>query len=321
MFDFSSPFCCKVRAYLNYNRIPYDIVEVNSVFHTEMKWSLYDRVPVVVIENEPLQINDSSLIISAIESYLRQPTKTFKNIMKLYQTIVEKDAKGKLFFSYPNRYAIVQPASKHQLESIKEDEKVIVKNESQSFFAKLFSRSKPPTPEIVQNEPIVKKRSSEENEFERQWREWVDNKFIHVLSPNIYWTLRQSVDTFRWFSKAGDWEEIFPWYQRLFIVYAGAVVMRAVAIRLKKKYHLNDDVRVSLYECGDEWANAVGEKDFLGGSEPNLADINVYGILTAIQGCQAFEDLMTHTNIRPWFERMKNLIEPHRIDTPVRSIS
>ena len=40
--------------------------------------------------------------------------------------------------------------------------------------------------------------------------------------------------------------------------------MRLVAIRLKKKYQLNDDVRLSLYECGDEWANAVGDKDFLG---------------------------------------------------------
>ncbi len=60
---------------------------------------------------------------------------------------------------------------------------------------------------------------------------------------------------------------------------------------------------------------------FLGGSEPNLADLNVYGILTAMQGCQAFQDLMNNTKIQPWFKRMKNLVEPHRIDTPVRSIS
>ncbi len=47
----------------------------------------------------------------------------------------------------------------------------------------------------------------------------------------------------------------------------------------------------------------------------------MYGILTAMQGCDAFKDLMTNTKIKPWFERMKNLIETHRIDTPVRSIS
>jgi len=49
----------------------------------------------------------------------------------------------------------------------------------------------------------------------------------------------------------------------------------------------------------------------LGGSEPNLADLNVYGILTAIQGCEAFQDLMNNTKIQPWFERMKYLVEPH----------
>jgi len=286
--------------------------------NTETKWSLYNSVPIVVIENEHVQLNNSNMIISAIESYLRQPTKTFKNIMKLYKSIVEKDQKGNLFFTYPDRYSIVEPLTNDRLEIIKEQQK-IVNNESKSFFAKLFSRSKP-QPEI-ESKPIVKKKSNEDNELERQWREWVDNKFIHALSPNIYCTIRQSLDTFRWFSKAGDWEEIFPWYQRWFIVYAGAIVMRVVAIRLRKKYNLNDNVRISLYECGDEWANAVGDKDFLGGSEPNLADLNVYGILTAIQGCEAFDDLMTNTKIQPWFERMKNLVEPHRIDKPVHSIS
>jgi len=259
---FSSPFCCKVRAYLNYNRIPYDIVEVNSVMHTETKWSLYNKVPIVVIENEHIQLNDSSMIISAIESYLRQPTKTFKNILQLYKTIVEKDQKGNLFFNYPTRYVIVEPSIDDRLDIIKQEGKSMSNNESKSFFARLFSRSKPQTD--VQPEMIIKKKSNEENEFERQWREWVDDKFIHVISPNIYCTLRQSLSTFRWFSKAGDWEEIFPWYQRWIIVYLGSIVMRAVAIRLKKKYNLNDDVRISLYECGDEWANAVGDKDFLG---------------------------------------------------------
>lgn len=262
----SSPFCCKVRAFLNYNRIPYDIVEVNSVWHTETKWSLYDRVPIVVVENERIQLNDSSLIISAIESYLREPTNSFKNMMKLYQSIVEKDSKGYLSFTYPNRYSIVEASNADRLEIVKDDAKVQVTNPSKSFFARLFSWLSSSSPEIIPEKAAIirRKNSAEENEFERQWREWVDNKFIHVLSPNVYCTLRQSLDTFLWFSKAGDWEEIFPWYQRWFIVYAGAIVMRLVSIKLKKKYHLNDDVRSSLYECGEEWANAVGEKDFLG---------------------------------------------------------
>ena len=58
---------------------------------------------------------------------------------------------------------------------------------------------------------------------------------------------------------------------------------------------------------------------FSGGSQPNLADLNVYGILTAIQGCEAFQDLMNNTKIQPWFERMKNLVEPHFDDKRIRA--
>ena len=109
-WDFpSSPFCCKVRAYLNYNRIPYDIVEVDSVMRAETKWSIYKKVPIVVIENEHIQLNDSSLIISVIESYLRMPTKAVKNVAKLYQPVIEKDEKGKMAFNYPNKYFLVEP--------------------------------------------------------------------------------------------------------------------------------------------------------------------------------------------------------------------
>ena len=206
------------------------------------------------------------MIISAIESYLRQPTYKFKNIMKLYKSIVEKDQKGNLIFTYPNRYFINEPLFNDRLETI--DYKQDNNNKSKSLFSillsKLFFGSEIDLESKIQSEATNIKESNEENDFERQWREWVDNKFVHALSPNIYCTLKQSIHTFRWFSKAGNWEEIFPWYQRWIIIYLGAIVMRIVATRLKKKYNINDNVRISLYECGDEWINIIGDKDFHG---------------------------------------------------------
>ncbi|CAF5175127.1 unnamed protein product, partial [Rotaria magnacalcarata] len=279
------PFCCKVRAYLNYNRIPYDIVEVNSVMRSETKWSTYKKVPIVVIENEKIQLNDSSVIISAIESYSRMPTKAFKNVSKLYQSIIEKDDKGKLSFSYPNKYFLVEPLLDDQLDPTKQVQTEKTKNDaidnkvkqtqnnepSKSFFAKFFSKSKSEneqtsTSNSLENETTTKVsyvKSSDQYKLERKWREWVDTKFVHTLSPNIYCTFKQSLNTFLWFSKAGDWEQIFPWYQRWIIVYIGAIVMRVVAGRLKSKYNLNDNVRLSLYEYANEWVKAVGNKDFL----------------------------------------------------------
>ncbi|CAF1362632.1 unnamed protein product [Adineta steineri] len=342
------PFCCKVRAYLNYNRIPYDIVEVNSVMRSETKWSIYKKVPILVIENEEIQLNDSSMIISAIESYLRMPTKRFENISKLYQSVVEKDEKGKLSFNYPNKYFLVEPLTNERVDPTKQVQTEKTKDDARDndattttknvnnqsspwFFTKFFSKSKSEHKEglvnigsgtVTDNETksiTSYNKSSEQYKLERKWREWVDTKFVHTLSPNIYCTLNQSLNTFRWFSQAGDWEQIFPWYQRWIIVYVGAVVMRGVAGRLRKKYNLNDNVRISLYECANEWVKAVGNKNFLGGSQPNLADLNVYGILTAIQGCEAFQDLMSNTKIQPWFERMKHSVEPHFADNRLRA--
>ena len=44
------PFCCKARAFLDYFGLSYDVVEVNSVMRTQVKWSKYKKVPIVVVE-------------------------------------------------------------------------------------------------------------------------------------------------------------------------------------------------------------------------------------------------------------------------------
>ena len=44
----SCPFCCKVRAYLDYHGFSYDVVEVNSVLRSEIQWSKYKKVPIML---------------------------------------------------------------------------------------------------------------------------------------------------------------------------------------------------------------------------------------------------------------------------------
>lgn len=70
---------------------------------------------------------------------------------------------------------------------------------------------------------------------EREWRKWVDEKLVHVISPNVYRTFAESVKTFEWFSTNGNWEDVFAKYERLFIVYVGATIMYVVGKKLRKK--------------------------------------------------------------------------------------
>lgn len=123
---------------------------------------------------------------------------------------------------------------------------------------------------------------------------------MHLISPNVYTTWPEALETFEWFAKTGEWNETFPRWERNLMVYVGAAAMWAISKRLKKRHNLSDDVRWHLYNACDKWtAELAGRKTrFLGGNKvPNLADISVFGVLSSMEGCQAFKDCLKNTEI------------------------
>ena len=47
------PFCCKVKAFLDANDVPYRTVEVNPLTKAEIKWSKeYRKVPIAYVNGE-----------------------------------------------------------------------------------------------------------------------------------------------------------------------------------------------------------------------------------------------------------------------------
>mmetsp|Transcript_11270 Transcript_11270/g.47018 ORF Transcript_11270/g.47018 Transcript_11270/m.47018 type:complete len:309 (-) Transcript_11270:1577-2503(-) len=64
------PFCNKVRAFLDYHKIPYKAVEVDPLRKAELKWSDYKKVPVVVVNGN--QLNESTEIIATLETVLSE---------------------------------------------------------------------------------------------------------------------------------------------------------------------------------------------------------------------------------------------------------
>lgn len=143
--------------------------------------------------------------------------------------------------------------------------------------------------------------------LERKWREWTDKHFIHLISPNVYRTKDEALETFEWFASISGWNEFFPKWERNLMVYAGATAMYFIGKRLKKRHHLHDDVRQDIYAACDSWTTELNKRKskFLGGKTPNLADLAFYGALTSMEGCQAFKDALNNTSIEPWFQAMK----------------
>ena len=50
LFILRCPFCKKVRAFLDFSGLSYDVVEVNPVTKQQCSWSAYKKVPIVVVK-------------------------------------------------------------------------------------------------------------------------------------------------------------------------------------------------------------------------------------------------------------------------------
>ena len=37
----------------------------------------------------------------------------------------------------------------------------------------------------------------------------------------------------------------------------------------------------------------------------------VYGVLSGLEGLDTFKDLMTHTTMKPWYNRVKEAVQTH----------
>ncbi|KAK4348980.1 hypothetical protein RND71_031735 [Anisodus tanguticus] len=138
---------------------------------------------------------------------------------------------------------------------------------------------------------------------ESKWRKWVDDHLVHMLSPNIYRNTSEALESFDYITSHGN----FSFTERITAKYAGAAAMYFVSKKLKKKYNITDE-RAALYEAAETWVDALKGRDFLGGSNPNLADLAVYGVLRPIRYLKSGKDMVENTRIGDWYSRMESAV-------------
>ncbi|CAD6194966.1 unnamed protein product [Caenorhabditis auriculariae] len=107
------PFCCKVRAFLDYYGFSYDVVEVNPVTRTQIKFSKdYKKVPILTCKDRV--ISESSLIVSQLATYLHRPDRSLEEILEMYPTVESTDEKGKKITTHPNKYFVMLEKGRDQ---------------------------------------------------------------------------------------------------------------------------------------------------------------------------------------------------------------
>ncbi|XP_047448015.1 prostaglandin E synthase 2 [Mugil cephalus] len=164
------PFCSKVRAFLDYYGLPYEIVEVNPVMRKEIKWSAYRKVPILMVDGE-LQLNDSSVIISSLKTHLINKMSREKNlseILRCYPEMKSTNDRGKEVTEYNNKYWLM-----------------LNENETATVYPK-------------------KEMQTEE----MKWRKWADEWLVHLISPNVYRTTGEALASFDYIVREGKFGSV-----------------------------------------------------------------------------------------------------------------
>ncbi|XP_008416012.1 prostaglandin E synthase 2 [Poecilia reticulata] len=261
------PFCSKVRAFLDFYGLPYDIVEVNPVMRKEIKWSAYRKVPILMVDGE-LQLNDSSVIISSLRTLMINKEKSLSDVIRCYPEMKSVNDRGKEVTEYSNKYWLM--LSEAQTAAV--------------YPAKGMQKE------------------------EMKWRQWADDWLVHLISPNVYRTTGEALASFDYIVREGK----FGTVEGFFAKYVGAAAMFVISKRLKNRHNLQDDVRQDLYKAVNDWVAAIGKnRKFMGGDQPNLADLAVFGVLRVMEGLQAFDDMMENTKVKPWYMRMESATLNH----------
>ncbi|KAI1716400.1 glutaredoxin domain-containing protein [Ditylenchus destructor] len=268
----SCPFCCKLRAFLDYYGFSYDVIEVNPVTKSQIKFSPdYKKVPILHSSCCEKPLVQSSLIISMLKTYLLRKDATLPSVLELYPPHTTVDPKSKKpLVTYPNQF-VIMPEGKigthEELQNIRE---------------------------------------------EREIREWVDDWFIHLISPNVYRTWSESLETFRHFDKVGDWERNFSTVGRYMAIYIGAAFMWQISKILKKRHKI-DDERKALSDAIEFFLSTKGpDRKFAGGNNPNLADLSLYGALNSFAGCTAYNQLRVNNAFCEWFDAVDTAVKEKR---------
>ncbi|KAG8377950.1 hypothetical protein BUALT_Bualt08G0087100 [Buddleja alternifolia] len=276
---------------------------------TRSHWFSYDRIASDQSARAAAHAFAGTMLFSAAattiveEVHAKEPVKFRPNDVVLYQyEACPFCNKVKAFLDYydiPYKVVEVNPISKKEIKwsDYKKVPILMVDGDqmvdSSDIIDKLSKRVHP--------DGLVD--SIAEDSEEKKWRGWVDNHLVHILSPNIYRSTSEALESFDYITSHGN----FSFTERIVAKYAGATAMYFVSKKLKKKYNITDE-RAALYEAAETWVDALKGRDFLGGVKPNLADLAVYGVLRPIRYLKSGRDMVEHTRIGDWYSRMENAV-------------
>jgi len=90
-------------------KVPYDIIEVDPMIKQQISWSDYKKVPILLVKsnNGYQPLTDSTMIISAMATYLKNVSINIENVANFYPSVSYIDTDGKRKSDIMNKYFIM----------------------------------------------------------------------------------------------------------------------------------------------------------------------------------------------------------------------
>ena len=141
----------------------------------------------------------------------------------------------------------------------------------------------------------------------RTWAAWATNELAPTVYPNITSTYSECRRALAYADGA------FGSVDAFLIKNVGALGMALAHGKVKEKYGI-DDEREALFEKLGTWEARLGDRPFRGGDAPDLADVAVHGVLGAVSGLPARDDVVeAHPKVGAWLERVEAALGGERV--------
>ena len=257
------PWCNKVKATLDYRQVPYRTIEVHPVFKSELKWSDYKKVPILLLPNNDSMTESTHIVDFVFEQYgsKEQPERRgcalvfvhgpvrIGKVSLLPLTCECKATHVGKSLAYPHMavefvWLDVQGMLAFIAKFDTFNHTTQQQNKAEDL-CRLFGSTKGKRPS--------EKQSQAQLAEEQQWRTWADERLVKVLTANLYATLKESYQAMEYIMDVDS----FSYFSQITGYTCGGAIMWLVGRRLPKKYGLEGkDLRAELIGLVNEFVDA-----------------------------------------------------------------
>ena len=136
----------------------------------------------------------------------------------------------------------------------------------------------------------------------REFDDWVDHQLMPALPTVIYDTWANSVRA----AKITARESNFNAWDNFKVRVGGSLIMKLVVKRILKREGRTDG-HSWLQECLDEAEKQLGDKQFVMGDHPTIADAGLHGAFSCVEEFPIFEEIMRRPRLKTWFDRIQSI--------------